>query len=75
MESITNQSIIQCTATGQQNCSTFYVDIYYNAGHDTTTSGMSWTLYSLAAHPEFQRKCQQEIDELLAGREDDTIQW
>ena len=38
-------------------------------GHDTTASGIAWTLYSLAEHPEFQQQCQDEIDSLLVGRE------
>jgi len=45
------------------------------AGHDTTASGISWTLYSLAANPEHQKLCQQEIDEVLAGRDNQNIEW
>jgi cytochrome P450 len=44
-------------------------------GHDTTASAISWILYSLAKHPEYQEKCQEEIDELLSGRESDDIKW
>lgn len=44
-------------------------------GHDTTTSGMCWTLYLLAKHPEHQRECQREIDELMEGRENRDLQW
>jgi cytochrome P450 len=44
-------------------------------GHDTTASALSWILYSLAEHPECQRKCQTEIDEILAGRETDDLEW
>ncbi len=62
--------ILQGTAT----------DVHVNpnfdlAGHDTTASGISWTLYSLAEHPEYQQKCQAEVDQLLEGRESDDIQW
>ncbi|CAI9591190.1 unnamed protein product [Staurois parvus] len=42
-------------------------------GHDTTASGISWTLYSMATHPEHQDKCREEIRELLGGR--NTLEW
>lgn len=44
-------------------------------GHDTTASGISWTLLSLARHPQYLARCQQEVDEILAGRESDEITW
>jgi cytochrome P450 len=44
-------------------------------GHDTTASSISWALYRLAKHPEWQQKCQEEIDNLLDGREDNDIRW
>lgn len=44
-------------------------------GHDTTASAISWTLYSLAEHQEHQTLCQQEIDSILDGRSDDTVEW
>lgn len=45
------------------------VDTFMFEGHDTTTSGMSWTLYLLAKHPEHQQKVREEVREVLAGRE------
>lgn len=51
------------------------VDTFLFEGHDTTTSGMCWTLYLLAKHPEHQRECQREIDELMEGRENRDLQW
>lgn len=45
------------------------------AGHDTTASAVSWILYSLCEHPEYQHKVQQEIDTVLQGRDSDDIQW
>ena len=44
-------------------------------GHDTTASGVSWTLYSLAELPEYQVKCQQEIDQVLHDRRSDELSW
>lgn len=51
------------------------VDTFLFEGHDTTASAISWILYSLAKHPEYQEKCQEEIDDLLVGRESDDILW
>ncbi|XP_021372772.1 phylloquinone omega-hydroxylase CYP4F2-like isoform X1 [Mizuhopecten yessoensis] len=51
------------------------VDTFLFEGHDTTSSAISWTLYSLAENPEIQRRIQQEIDEVLQGRDSDDITW
>ncbi|KAK2169193.1 hypothetical protein LSH36_12g34012 [Paralvinella palmiformis] len=51
------------------------VDTFLFEGHDTTASGISWTLYDLACHPDIQRRCQQEVDALLEGRDSDEILW
>ena len=45
------------------------------SGHDTTASAISWCLYSLAENPECQKKCQEEVDEILNGRETEDITW
>ena len=45
------------------------VDTFMFEGHDTTTSGMSWTLYLLAQHPEHQERVREEVRDVLAGRE------
>ncbi len=37
------------------------VDTFMFEGHDTTTSGMSWTLYCLAQHPKHQEKIREEV--------------
>ncbi|XP_028643566.1 leukotriene-B(4) omega-hydroxylase 2 [Grammomys surdaster] len=44
-------------------------------GHDTTASGLSWILYNLARHPEYQERCRQEVRELLRDREPEEIEW
>ncbi len=44
-------------------------DTFMFEGHDTTTSGMSWTLYCLAKHPEHQDKVREEVKNVLMGRE------
>lgn len=32
-------------------------------------------IYSMASHPEIQKRCQDEIDEILKGRNSDEILW
>ena len=48
------------------------VDTFMFEGHDTTTSGMCWTLYCLAQHPEHQQKVREEVKAVLSGRENLT---
>ncbi|KAM8869212.1 cytochrome P450 4T8 [Spinachia spinachia] len=49
------------------------VDTFMFEGHDTTASGLSFILYSLACQPEHQRLCREEILQTLDGR--DTLSW
>ncbi|ESO99015.1 hypothetical protein LOTGIDRAFT_142374 [Lottia gigantea] len=43
------------------------------AGSDTTANTLDWAFLYLILHPEIQRKCQQEIDEIVgSGR---TVKW
>ena len=37
--------------------------------HNTTMSGMCWTLYCLAKYPEHQEKVREEVRSVLMGRE------
>nr|XP_034342971.1 LOW QUALITY PROTEIN: cytochrome P450 4F1-like [Arvicanthis niloticus] len=50
-------------------------DTFMFEGHDTTASGLSWILYNLARHPEYQERCRQEVQELLRDREPEEIEW
>ncbi|XP_074060428.1 cytochrome P450 4F3-like isoform X2 [Macrotis lagotis] len=50
-------------------------DTFMFRGHDTTASGISWALYNLAQHQEYQDRCRQEIQELLRGRQPEQIEW
>ncbi|XP_054434813.1 cytochrome P450 4F3 isoform X4 [Pteronotus mesoamericanus] len=50
-------------------------DTFMFEGHDTTASGLSWALYNLARHPEYQERCRQEVQQLLGDREPQEIQW
>ncbi|KAJ4931385.1 hypothetical protein JOQ06_025682 [Pogonophryne albipinna] len=49
------------------------VDTFMFAGHDTTASAMSFILYSLACHPEYQKMCRDEVLQALDGK--DTMEW
>ena len=40
-------------------------NIDISLGHDTTAANMSFTMYMMALHPEYQRKVQQELDEVF----------
>uniref|UniRef100_A0A8C6FV90 Phylloquinone omega-hydroxylase CYP4F2-like n=1 Tax=Moschus moschiferus TaxID=68415 RepID=A0A8C6FV90_MOSMO len=50
-------------------------DTFMFEGHDTTASSLSWILYNLAKHPEYQECCRQEVQELLRDRESKEIEW
>ncbi|KPP74715.1 cytochrome P450 4B1-like, partial [Scleropages formosus] len=49
------------------------VDTFMFEGHDTTATGISWILYSLACHPKHQQMCREEVTEVLRGK--DTMEW
>ncbi|XP_020663156.3 cytochrome P450 4B1-like [Pogona vitticeps] len=48
-------------------------DTFLAAGHDTSTSAISWLFYCMAQNPEHQQKCREEIKALLEDQ--DTIKW
>ena len=45
------------------------VDTFMFEGHDTTTSGVCWTLYLLACHTNHQDKVREEVNSVLSGRQ------
>ncbi|XP_030679724.1 cytochrome P450 4Z1 isoform X2 [Nomascus leucogenys] len=49
------------------------VKTFMFAGHDTTSSAISWILYCLAKYPEHQQRCRDEIRELLG--DGSSITW
>ncbi|GAB6033127.1 Cytochrome P450 4V2 [Chamberlinius hualienensis] len=49
------------------------VDMFMFAGHDTTSSGISWTLYNIARFPEIQQKIHDELDIVLGSEPVDDI--
>ncbi|GMR51790.1 hypothetical protein PMAYCL1PPCAC_21985, partial [Pristionchus mayeri] len=46
------------------------VDTFMFEGHDTTSSGMAWTIWLLGQHPEYQAKVHEELDAIFG--EDDS---
>ncbi|XP_075393775.1 cytochrome P450 4F2-like [Tenrec ecaudatus] len=50
-------------------------DTFMFEGHDSTASGLSWVLYNLAKHPEYQERCRKEVQELLKDRGTEEIEW
>lgn len=51
------------------------VDTFLFAGHDTTSSALSWTLYQLAKHQDIQERCRREIDDIFKDKSDDEVAW
>ena len=51
------------------------MDTFVFEGHDTTSSGLSWTLYNLATHPEHQYKCREEVDALFDQKDSEDLEW
>ena len=36
-------------------------------GHDTTSSGVGFTIHLLGAHPDIQKQCQAELDDIMGN--------
>ena len=45
------------------------MDTFMFEGHDTTASGITWTLYNLALHPEHQEICRREVDAIFEQKD------
>jgi len=45
------------------------VDTFMFAGHDTTTSAVSWACHLIGSHPEVQKRLHQEIDQVFGNSE------
>ncbi|KAJ6634646.1 Cytochrome P450 4C1 [Pseudolycoriella hygida] len=43
------------------------VDTFMFEGHDTTTAGITWTIFLLGLHPEIQDKVYNELDSIFHG--------
>ena len=48
------------------------VDTFMFEGHDTTSMALSWVLFLLGHHPEYQEKVWPEIDEMFNEMEDQS---
>ncbi|EGD79816.1 hypothetical protein PTSG_10799 [Salpingoeca rosetta] len=46
-------------------------DTFLFAGHDTTSTALSWLTYNLSKHPEYQERCRQEIIEAFGDEHPD----
>jgi len=51
------------------------VETFLFAGHDTTSSGLSWALYLMATHQDIQKRVQAELDGILGERRNQQIEW
>lgn len=49
------------------------VDTFMFEGHDTTASGISWTLYMIGHHPEVQKRIHEELDSVFGSDADRPV--
>ncbi|CAE7460748.1 CYP97B3 [Symbiodinium sp. CCMP2592] len=48
--------------------------VFFLAGHDTTAVSLAWQMYFLAKYPEVQQKAREEVQGILGGRKDPTVE-
>nr|XP_039267695.1 cytochrome P450 4V2-like isoform X1 [Styela clava] len=49
------------------------VDTFMFGGHDTSSAGMTWTLYLIGTYPDVQRRIQEELDNIFVDDVDRKI--
>ncbi|XP_056137428.1 cytochrome P450 2D10-like isoform X2 [Lampris incognitus] len=57
----------------EDQLSSIFVDLHF-AGSDTTTSTLLTAFLYLSTHPQIQKKCQQEIDKVMEGKDHVTFE-
>ncbi|KAL0964760.1 hypothetical protein UPYG_G00328520 [Umbra pygmaea] len=50
-------------------------DTFMFGGHDTTASGITWVLYNLSCHQDYQERCRAEVNDLLQDKQTEDIEW
>jgi hypothetical protein len=45
------------------------------AGHETSSTALSWLFYLLAIHPEHQQQARDEVDAALSDEDSSQIEW
>ncbi|WAR19172.1 CP4A4-like protein [Mya arenaria] len=51
------------------------VNTFIFEGHESTASTITWFLYNMAKHPEYQNKCREEILEVIGKDKEITWSW
>eukprot|EP00249_Psilotum_nudum_P010748 c22737_g1_i1 orf=113-1573(-) len=64
LKELTRKDPILSTNQVQDNCLTFLL-----AGHETTASLLTWTIYLLALHPIWQERARAEVANVFQGHE------
>lgn len=51
------------------------VDTFLFAGHETSSTAVTWLFYLLSTHPQCQQQAQDEVDAVLLDKESTDIMW